>query len=470
MAPESALISWGRGALIVTRRELRDQLRDWRILAPILLLTLLFPGLMNFTAAQALNFVGRYGATLVGERLIPFLMMIVGFFPITVSLVIALESFVGEKERHSLEPLLSSPLSDGQLYLGKLLAALVPPLVGSYLGITVYLVGIYRSLGWLPPGVLLLQVLLLSLVQALVMVSGAVVISAQTTSVRAANLLSSFIIIPMALLIQGESVVMFWGRYETLWVLILGQALLAGLFVRTGVTHFNREELLGRDLDALNLRGSWRVFWDAFRHGSVGVALSRILLPTAAMLLALAAGYWAGTRQAQVLVVPDGFLQTGDLGRGLIARLDAFGFLSATGVGLIWFQNVRAVLIATLMGVFSFGVLGVIILMLPLMLIGFLAATLGRGGLPPSLFLTALVLPHGLLEIPAIALSGAAILRLGATLAAPAEGRTIGEAWLAALADWLRLFLLVIAPLFLLAALIEVFVTPYIAARLLGGG
>jgi uncharacterized membrane protein SpoIIM required for sporulation len=122
------------------------------------------------------------------------------------------------------------------------------------------------------------------------------------------------------------------------------------------------------------------------------------------------------------------------------------------------------------MGVFSFGVLGVIILMLPLMLIGFLAATLGRGGLPPSLFLTALVLPHGLLEIPAIALSGAAILRLGATLAAPAEGRTIGEAWLAALADWLRLFLLVIAPLFLLAALIEVFVTPYIAARLLGGG
>ena len=54
--------------------------------------------------------------------------MIVGFFPITVSLVIALESFVGEKERRSIEPLLSSPLEDWQLYLGKLLASLVLPM------------------------------------------------------------------------------------------------------------------------------------------------------------------------------------------------------------------------------------------------------------------------------------------------------------------------------------------------------
>ena len=46
------------------------------------------------------------------------LLMVVGFFPISVSLVIALESFVGEKERHSLEPLLSSPLTDAELYLG----------------------------------------------------------------------------------------------------------------------------------------------------------------------------------------------------------------------------------------------------------------------------------------------------------------------------------------------------------------
>ena len=39
-----------RMALIVTRREVRDQLRDWRIIFPIVMLTIFFPGLMNFTA------------------------------------------------------------------------------------------------------------------------------------------------------------------------------------------------------------------------------------------------------------------------------------------------------------------------------------------------------------------------------------------------------------------------------------
>ena len=235
-------IGWNLApALIVTRREVRDQFRDWRILFPILVLTIFFPSLMNFTARQAVGFVERYGAPIIGDRLIPFLLMIVGFFPISVSLVIALESFVGEKERRSIEPLLSSPLTDVQLYIGKLLAAMVPPLLASYLGIIVYLAGIYTQVGWKPAPMLLIQIVLLTTVQALVMVSGAVVVSSQTTSVRAANLLASFIIIPMALLIQGESIVMFWGRYSALWLVIFGEVLIAWLLVRTGIAHFNRE-------------------------------------------------------------------------------------------------------------------------------------------------------------------------------------------------------------------------------------
>ena len=111
-------------ALIVTRREVIDQLRDWRIVVPLILLTLFFPLLMNYTASEAVNFVTQHGAPIIGDRLVPFLLMVVGFFPISISLVIALESFVGEKERHSLEPLLSSPLTDLQLYIGKMLASI----------------------------------------------------------------------------------------------------------------------------------------------------------------------------------------------------------------------------------------------------------------------------------------------------------------------------------------------------------
>jgi len=229
-------------ALIVTRREVRDQFRDWRIILPILALTVFFPGLMNFTARQTINFVEKYGAPIIGDRLIPFLLMVVGFFPISVSLVIALESFVGEKERQSIEPLLSSPLTNVQLYLGKLFAVMFPPLMASYLAIVVYLIGVYRQVDWVPNPTLLAQVLALVTVQTLVMVSGAVVVSSQTTSARAANLLASFIIIPMAILLVGESMIMFWARYHILWWAIFGQIIIAVLLIRAGVAHFNREE------------------------------------------------------------------------------------------------------------------------------------------------------------------------------------------------------------------------------------
>ena len=56
------------------------------------LLTLFFPLLMNFTAQTAVDFVTHYGAPIIAERLIPFLLMVVGFFPISISLVIALET------------------------------------------------------------------------------------------------------------------------------------------------------------------------------------------------------------------------------------------------------------------------------------------------------------------------------------------------------------------------------------------
>src|SRR5450759_5396376 len=187
-----------RPAVIVAQRDVRDQFRDWRIIFPVLGLTIFFPFLMNFTATQILNFVKEYGASIRADRLVPFLMMIVGFFPISVSLVIALESFVGEKERGSIEPLLNTPLKDWQLYLGKLISSTIPPLISSFVGMGVYTAGLLIQHIQLPEPDQLLLIVLMTIIQALVMVSGAVVVSTQATSVRAANLLASFIIIPMA--------------------------------------------------------------------------------------------------------------------------------------------------------------------------------------------------------------------------------------------------------------------------------
>ncbi len=462
-----------RPAWIVARRELRDQLRDWRIIAPIIVLTVIFPSLMNFTARRAVLFVSEFGAEIVGERLIPFLLMVVGFFPITVSLVIALESFVGEKERGSIEPLLASPLKDWHLYLGKLVAVMVPPLIASYLGIGVYLYGVYRDVGWVAPSGLLIQILSLVFVQALVMVSGAVVISTQTTSVRAANLLSSFIIIPMAFLIQGESIVMFWGQYNALWWAVFGLVIIAGLLLRTGVTHFNREELLGRELDVLNLRWMLRVFRGEFLGEAKGIlswyrlevmrSLRELRLPSLLMVVFLVGSLFVGFHLAGVFVIPPELVKLDNLRTNLFEGFDNLTLFSTSGIPLIWFQNVRAILLATFLGLFTYAVLGTLVLMLPMVVIGYFMATLATAGFPMTDFFIGFVLPHGVFEIPAIILAGAAILRMGASLAGAAHGRTVGEGLLRSWADWTKIMVGVVMPLLLLAAVVEVHLTPQIA-------
>jgi uncharacterized membrane protein SpoIIM required for sporulation len=179
-------------------------------------------------------------------------------------------------------------------------------------------------------------------------------------------------------------------------------------------------------------------------------------------------GFIVGMTQARVFPLPLHILTWQDLNQGFVQQLDRFRFFSASGVGSVWFQNIRAILLATLLGIFSFGVLGILVVMLPFALMGYFMVNLAGAGISPLSFLAGFVLPHGVVEVPAILLAGAAILRLGATLAAPAPGRTIGEAWLQALGEWARVFVGLVIPLLLCAATLEVLVTPRVALWILG--
>jgi uncharacterized membrane protein SpoIIM required for sporulation len=190
----------------------------------------------------------------------------------------------------------------------------------------------------------------------------------------------------------------------------------------------------------------------------------------AMMLFGLAVGVWLGAGQAKVFPLPAALLSLRGLDKGFIEGLEAYHFFSAGSIGTVWFHNLRTILLATVIGIFSFGVLGMIVLALPMAIIGYIMANMVTVGLSPVTFFSALVLPHGVLEIPAIILTGAAILQLGATLAAPAPGMTIGEAWLRSLADWARVVIGLAVPLFLGAAVLEVLVTPRVAVMILGGG
>jgi uncharacterized membrane protein SpoIIM required for sporulation len=168
--------------------------------------------------------------------------------------------------------------------------------------------------------------------------------------------------------------------------------------------------------------------------------------------------------------LPADALQLENLGKGFVTGLEAIRFFSVQNVSAVWLHNLRVMMLATVLGIFSFGVLGILVLMFPMMLIGYFTGAVAGAGISPWLFMLAFVVPHGILEVPAIILAGAAILRLGGTLAAPSPGKTIGEAWLQALGDWTKVIVGLVLPLLLGAALLEVFVTPKLIPLIFGGG
>ncbi|MBK8020357.1 MAG: ABC transporter permease subunit [Chloroflexi bacterium] len=480
-------------ALIITRREVRDSFRDWRIIGPIVILTFLFPFLAQFVASEFASYLEGFGAQIIGERTIPFLLMIVGFFPISISLVIALETFVGEKERRSLEPLLSTPLSNTELYIGKTLAAMLPPLISSYGGMLVYLSFLLMGdLEWRPHFWLITQIILITTVQALVMVTGAVVVSSQATSTRAANLLASFIIIPMALLIQGESAIMFLAPdaespngIGALWAIIGGMFIVVVLLLRVGNSIFNREELLGRTLDTINLRGMIRrivqsilavddqggrarSLVDWYRRG-IGLSLSRLRLALIVTVVVFVAAFVGGFLLGQLpewqLHLPSD--QPFTAVATDIQFYTGLFFGQTNPVLAIAWQNGRILLGATLLSIFSFGTAALILTPPVYVILGYIVAQLVASGYSPA-FMVPAVLTHGIIEIPVIVLATAAALRLGAVVTRLPAGMTVGGALTQALGDTVKIGIGLILPGLILAAAIEAYITPWVMQITMG--
>jgi uncharacterized membrane protein SpoIIM required for sporulation len=133
-------------------------------------------------------------------------------------------------------------------------------------------------------------------------------------------------------------------------------------------------------------------------------------------------------------------------------------------LGIFW-QNLRVLVLAMVLGLFTFGVVGVMPLLATVAIAGYLVGVMLRSGidLAPVLGLLA---PHGVIEVPVAILATAAVLHTGAVLAKPDQGKTVGEVMIEALADWAKVMIGVVIPLLLIASAIEVYVTPRIALLL----
>lgn len=463
---------------LVAGRELKDQFRDWRVLTPMVILVFCFPILMNEFAKQTVDFLNQYNANLILERLVPFSIMIIGFFPITISLVVALEAFVGEKERGTIEPMLSAPLENWQLYFGKLLVGVITPLVASYLSIMFYLVMIMRQNLVMPTFMVMLQLFLLTTAHATLMVSAAIVISVQSTSVKAANLLASFIVIPVAILMQGEAVMLFWGNEQVLWLAISGVTIISLLLIRVGIAHFQREYLLGREIDTINIKWLWRTFWRNFLgeaqslgmwyRNVLGSALRRIAPALFFMVLIAGVSIWLGydwiTDNISRVIVNASAKDLEEIANTARQMPSLAGLRENISAPFLFLNNTRAVAVIFFAGLFSFSVLGILLYMVNIGLIGGLFALFQLLGIQAWPLFIYGVLPHGIFEIPALMIGSAVVLYMGVAIVTPQTGKSMGEVILELLADWVKIYVGLVLPMLAIAAVIEAYITPVLLA------
>ncbi len=120
--------------------------------------------------------------------------------PIMIPLSIAVYSIVGEKEQGTLEPLLATPLTETELFMGKGLAAVIPALIITWLTYGAFLASTWIIMGAVPDGVLsgawLASIFLLSPLLAAFAVLVTVLVSSRTTDPRAAYQFSSLALLP----------------------------------------------------------------------------------------------------------------------------------------------------------------------------------------------------------------------------------------------------------------------------------
>ncbi|MEJ2360443.1 MAG: stage II sporulation protein M [Gammaproteobacteria bacterium] len=152
---------------------------------------------------------------------------------------------------------------------------------------------------------------------------------------------------------------------------------------------------------------------------------------------------------------------------GIAQQSNLLDLVSGEMALVLWWHNLRAMLLNSLLGMFTFGVLGTIIMFIPFALIAYLLPPALSTGISLWKYLLAFVIPHGIFEIPAILILGAAVLRIGAGLVSSQKGESITDGLVRTLADWAKVVVGLVVPLSFLAALMEALVTPLVAVWLL---
>ena len=236
-------------AWIIAAKDLRIFRRNKSVLRSVIL----FPLIVSIGLPLVVHFVGyKHGG--IPLSVLPRLLNAFSFFFVILAAylptAIASYSLVGEKVEKSLEPLLATPITDGELLLGKSIAAFLPPIVAIYIGAAVFMALIdqltHQTLGYsyFPNWTMGIILLVVAPLSAILSVQASVIISARASDVRAAQLLGGLIALPFGAIYVASEIGSVSLNANNLFI-ISGVILLVDVilfFINTKT--FQREEIL----------------------------------------------------------------------------------------------------------------------------------------------------------------------------------------------------------------------------------
>jgi ABC-2 type transport system permease protein len=267
-------------AMLVFKKDWREIRRNWQVILPIIVVPLMISVFLPMVLTLVPSLAGTEGRPLTGfENLIESLpknvqeqlagmtdeqvmiyIMAVYFFapffliiPLMASSVISSDSFAGEKERKTIEALLATPISDGELFLGKMLVSFIPSMIVTIISFAVYTAvfdvmsyGIFNGMLLLPTMDWMLLILGLAPTVALASIGLTVMVSAKVKGFREAQQISAVLLIPVLALVVGQATgAVIFGPMVIL-ALIGVFALIDFAVFRIGVRLFRREEILSK--------------------------------------------------------------------------------------------------------------------------------------------------------------------------------------------------------------------------------
>lgn len=242
-------------------------LKDWKeimgnkdLLLPMIIVPLMFSIFMPIVMGMgAISNPLEFGVTTKYEAMLIMINLTLKsmflMIPTIVSMIIASDSFAGEKERKTAETILTLPITHRELYLGKLLAAFIPSVIFSVIAFSgMGIISNILIMGDVPPGAPLLifgdgsfwfVAFVLGGLISLISIQFGIMVSARSKNMKSAQSISGVVIVPTIGLMFGSMVnPNMLSNFVFLGVLSLIMLALVYLMTILGAKVINREKLI----------------------------------------------------------------------------------------------------------------------------------------------------------------------------------------------------------------------------------